>query len=169
MPGQAAGENRYTPVYYKVPAEGEGIYKVEFRGGNDSRTDTKDDKGNDTSRYSATAIGQKADAWPALANKNYLVAWDISVANTDDGNAWIPGRVYTNVLNMDDPSYNSGSTGSFATNSGFHGKFKVLTRDGYVYNVNNNGMQGISFTFMVNNRGFHEVGNKNKPFFTLPN
>src|SRR5690554_5487336 len=160
FPGQGTGGNRYAALYYTVPVGGDGIYKVEFRGTNNNTT------GDARLPYSS------ADSWPTIPNNttyNYLIAWDISVAKQTGGTwAWQNGRVYTQVLNMDNPSYGgtSGTNNSnFRPNSGFYGKFKVLTRDGYVYNVDNNGNQGISFTFMVNNRGFHEPGTPDVPLY----
>lgn len=160
LPGQGSGGNRYAPIFYTVPAGKDGIYKIEFRGTSNSTT------GDNRLPYSS------ADSWPTgpgVNSSNYLIAWDISVARQTGGIwNWVDGRVYTNVLNMDNPSY-GGTTGNdssnFRPNSGFHGKFKVLTRDGFVYNVDNNGSQGISFTFMVNNRGFHEIGSPDTPSY----
>lgn len=154
LPNQNAGGDRYAPIYYTVPAGGDGIYKVEFRGTSSSTT------GDTRMNYVAANTN-----WTQANNSNYLAAWDISVAKQTGGSwNWQRGRVYTTVLNMDNPSFTSAGT-TFRSNSGFYGKFKVLTRDGYVYNVDNNGNQGISFTFMVNNRGFHVVGNPNTPSY----
>lgn len=155
LPGQSGGA-RYTPVYHEVTVT--GIYKVEYL--STSRNTTGDSRMN----YVA-ANGN----WTQANGSNYLTAWDISVAKqTGSSWSWADGRVYTTVLNMDNPSY-GGTSGNdnnnFRPNSGFHGKFKVLTRDGYVYNVDNNGSQGISFTFMVNNRGFHVPGDPNTPSY----
>ena len=154
--GNLGTTGTYKPIRYI--AQTTGIYKVEFLG--TSRSETGDSRMN----YIA------ADAnWSQAGSSNYLAAWDISVAQQSGGSwSWADGRVYTTVLNMDNPSYGglSGNDNSnFRPNSGFYGKFKVLTRDGYVYNVDNNGNQGISFTFMVNNRGFHVVGNPNTPSY----
>lgn len=158
LPGQEQGGNRYLPIYYTVPKDGDGIYKVEFRG--NSGIETGD------GRYSYSS----ANSWPTTVNtRNYLRAWDISVAKQTEGQwSWVPGRTYTTVLNMDNPSYggqNGTDNANFRPNSGFYGKFKVLTRDGYVYDVDNNGNQGISFTFMVNNRGFHKDGDPDTPSY----
>lgn len=151
LPTQTGG-NHYTPLYHTVTQA--GIYKVEFRGTADNTT------GDNRMSYVAANAN-----WSQANNSNYLAAWDISVAKQTGGTwAWQNGRVYTQVLNMDNPSFTSAGT-TFRSNSGFYGKFKVLTRDGYVYNVNNNGNQGISFTFMVNNRGFHAVGDVNTPSY----
>lgn len=149
LPNETGG-NKYRPIYHNVTVS--GIYKVEYLG--TSRSET----GNIRMGYIAAD-----DNWTQTDNSNYLAAWDISVAR-QNGNTWkwVNGRVYTTVLNMDNQSY-SGST--FRLNSGFYGKFKILTRDGYIYHVDNNGNQGISFTFMVNNRGFHVVGDPNTPSY----
>lgn len=153
LPGQSGG-NRYTPVYHEVTVS--GIYKVEYL--STSRSETGDAR--------MDYIAANAN-WTQGSSSNYLVAWDISVARqTGVTWNWVTGRVYTTVLNMDNPSFTqSGGSYVFINNSGFHGKVKVLTRDGFVYNVDNNGSQGISFTFMVNNRGFHLPGNSNTPSY----
>lgn len=159
LPTQTTGTtNRYTPIYYTVPAGGAGIYRVEFIGTN----------GSETTDTRMTYIAANAN-WTQATSSSYLAAWDISVAKQTGGIwNWEAGRTYTTVLNMDNPSY-GGTTGSdnanFRPNSGFFGKFKVLTRDGYVYNVDNNGNQGISFSFMVNNRGFHMSGDPSTPSY----
>lgn len=152
------GENdnsKYTPLYHTVTTS--GIYRVEFL--STSRSTTGD------SRMSYAAANSN---WTQDGNSNYLAAWDISVAKQNGGQwEWAKGRTFTTVLNMDNPSY-GGSSGSdndnFRPNSGFYGNIKALTRDGFVYNINNNGNQGIVFTFMVNNRGFH-TGNPNVPSY----
>lgn len=145
LPGQTGG-NRYTPIYHEVTVT--GIYKVEYLGTSRSIDD------EDRMGYIAAD-----DNWTQDGNSNYLAAWDISVAKLNGSNwNWETGRVYTTVLTMDNPSYKSNPTSEFRDNSGFHGVFKVLTKDGFVYNVDNNGNQGLSFTFMVNNKGFHLPG-----------
>ncbi|EGJ99401.1 T9SS type A sorting domain-containing protein [Dysgonomonas gadei] len=126
--GQAAGDNRYLPIYYTVPAGAAGIYKVEFDGtGNNSGSVTG----------AATSLSQPS-------NSSYVAGWDVSVINTTNTD-FIKGRVYTNVLNMSVAS---------STTTGFYGLVYVLTKDGYTYRVNNNGNNGIYFTFFVNNNGF---------------
>lgn len=151
LPGQTGG-SRYTPLYHTVTQA--GVYRVEFLSTSRSTT------GNSNRIAYVAANG----SWTQSDASNYLAAWDVSVAKqTGSVWNWVSGRTYTTVFSMDNRSFNSSS--QFTNNSGFYGTFKVLTRDGYVYNVNNNGNQGLSFTFMVNNRGFHEVGNTNKPSY----
>lgn len=147
LPGQ--GGTGYRAIYHTVTQS--GIYKVEFDG---TRTSSEDIQGN------RADSGLRANSnWAQKSNSNYIWAWDVSVANAAK-DAWIPGRVYTNVMNMDNNQQTF--TGSSSSNpNGFYGKFSVLTRDGYVYKVDNNGQNGLVFTFMVNNIGFHEVGNPN--------
>lgn len=125
--GSVAG--KYTPIYYQVPAGGDGIYRVQFY----ARSTTD----------GATTV--LADAsWSQGANSG-IAAWDVSVINTDN-TAFIPGRVYTNVLNL-----NNGTTTPNTTM--FYGIVYALTKDGYIYKINNNGNNGMYFTFMVNNNG----------------
>ncbi|MDX1774889.1 putative repeat protein (TIGR01451 family) [Oceanihabitans sediminis] len=156
LPGQSSGSNRYAPIYHQVTQS--GIYRIEFLG---TSTNFNEDK-----RMSYVAANAN---WSQSKESHYLAAWDISVAKQSVSSwNWQKGRVYTTVVNLDNPSY-GGTSGrdnsTFRPNSGFFGKFKVLTRDGYVYNVDNNGNQGISFTFMVNNRGFYEPGSPDVPLY----
>lgn len=155
LPGQAAGSNRYQAIYHTVTVE--GIYRVELDGTRTSSTEG----GRSTDGLMANS------SWTQENNSNYIWAWDISVANTAK-NGWVSGRVYTTVMNMDNNQQTF--TGANSRNpNGFYGKVKVLTRDGYVYNVDNNGQNGLVFTFMVNNRGFHQVGDPNTPSYSSVN
>ncbi|WP_162304961.1 DUF7507 domain-containing protein, partial [Sphingobacterium olei] len=126
--GQTGG-NRYTPIYHNVTTE--GVYRVEFvaRATNDP-----------TNTYVATAN------WTQSSVNAGILAWDVSVINSTNS-GFIKGRVYTNVLNL------TNGTGSANTN-GFYGLVYVLTKDGYTYRVDNNGNNGLYFTFFVNNNGF---------------
>ncbi len=134
---------RYTPIYYLVPSGGEGIYRVEMvaRGTGDTST---------------TVLAN--NAW-SQGNDNGIMAWDISVINTAN-TAFIPGRVYSNVLNL-----NNG-TGSPSSN-GFYGILYPLTKDGYTYRVKNNGNSGMFFTFFVNNNGFLDAATQNPVYKSL--
>lgn len=131
--GQTGGD-RYTPVYYQVPTGGDGIYRVEFLS-------------------TGTTISASMDAsydWSTNQSPSSSVvtiaAWDVSVINTAN-TAFIPGRVYTNLVNL--------SIGTTSPNTtGFNGLVYVRTYDGYTYRVNNNGNNGMYFTFFVNNNGF---------------
>ena len=154
LPGQTVVGNQYKAIYYTVPAGGAGIYRVEFVAGT-----------NQNNRSSAKAN----DNWTQDNNSYFLMAWDISVANAAK-TAWIKGRMYATVLNMDILTLTGGAPNKFLGDAfNFYGKYKVLTKDGYVYNVDNNGNNGISFTFMVNNRGFYNPGNPGVPSYSSIN
>src|SRR5690606_19490201 len=130
LPGVTTGVG-YTPVYYEVPSGEEGVYRVEFI----SRSAS-----GDPASGSITANSN----W-TQANGAEIMAWDVSVVNAAK-NAFIPGRVYANVLNL--------SNGySITNNNGFYGLVYALTKDGYTYRVDNNGNNGLFFTFHVNNNG----------------
>ena len=138
-----ATSNRYTPIYYSVQKE--GIFRVEFW----PRT-------NVTSNYSnATRAGVANGEWTnwntGSQSSSYIAAWDISVINNAK-TGFIVGRVYANILNM-------GILASSNVNEGWYGKMYVLTKDGYTYLVDNNGNNGIVFSFFVNNNGFVKGNN----------
>jgi len=142
LPGESAtgaNANKYRPIYYTIPTTGpnaqEGIYKIEFL----------PTSSNLNGNYVATSGSNDANGnWGQHSSTNVIAAWDVSVINTAS-NGFEKGRVYTNVLNMRVES---------STSNGFEGLVYVLTKDGYVYEVDNNGNNGIYFTFFVNNNGF---------------
>jgi len=51
--------------------------------------------------------------------------------------------------------------------TGFYGVVYTLTKDGYTYRVNNNGNNGIYFTFFVNNNGFIDNTTQNPIYKSL--
>ncbi|WBV61854.1 hypothetical protein PFY12_06945 [Chryseobacterium camelliae] len=131
LPGQTGGD-RYTPTYYTVPAGSAGIYRVEFV------------PPSATSGAVTTILAN--NNWTQSSSGDVITAWDVSVVNTA-GTGFIQGRVYANLFN-----FNTG-TNSPGTD-GFYGKLYALTKDGYIYKVNSNGMNGMLYTFFVNNNGF---------------
>jgi len=134
-PNLFGASGSYTPYYYEVLDGEDGIFKVEFVA---------------TGGESATGVARPIDIYSANWTQDTgntistILAWDVSVINTNN-NAFVNGRVYTNVINLD---INDNTAYSF------HGILHVLTKDGYFYKVSNNGNNGISFTFFVNNKGF---------------
>ena len=134
---------RYAPIYYEVPAGGAGIYRVELlaRGIGDP---------------SATFVANAEWTQDSTAG---IMAWDISVINVAK-TAFIKGRVYTNVLNLSNGITN-GPT------NGFHGIIYARTDDGFTYRINNNGNNGLYFTFFVNNNGF--LGTNGFPLYSSLN
>ncbi len=134
------GAGGYTPIYYTVPAGGTGIYRVEFvaRG-----------TGDPPSTILADA------SWAESNSSNSIYAWDISVINSGR-TGFIKGRVYTNVFSL---STGTGSPGA----NGWNSIIYALTKDGYTYKVNNNGNNGMYFTFFINNNGF--IGSNGLPLY----
>lgn len=128
-PGQAAGGNRYAAIEYIVAAT--GIYRVEFvaRG---------------FSEPFNTTINAN-NAWTQDSSSN-IYAWDVSVRDAANA-AWIPGRVYTNTFCLSNSVQNPDS-------NGFYGKIYALTKDGYTYRIDANGMNGMFFQIFANNNGF---------------
>ncbi|RZJ71498.1 MAG: hypothetical protein EOO45_11850, partial [Flavobacterium sp.] len=145
-PSLFGASNSYIPHYYEVLDGEDGIFKVEFvaPGGESASGVDRSDilfSDNFTQQTLSTAGNGSAGAGNPLAT---ILAWDVSVININN-NAFINGRVYANILNLDITS-NTAYT--------FNGVIHVLTKDGYFYKVNNNGNNGIAFTFFVNNKGF---------------
>src|SRR5690606_4505479 len=93
------------------------------------------------------APGLANGEWASETTTFYINAWDISVYNPD-AEDFIGGRVYANVFNLS----------ANASSHRFYGNVFVLTKDGYLYRVNANGMEGWLFTFFVNSTGFQEAG-----------
>lgn len=141
----------YTPFEVVIDGSNHGIWKVEFLPASELP--------NDMNRNPANVL---ADAdWEQNRNNNFIAAWDISVLNTVN-NAWIKGRVYTNILNLQiNAGLISNSSGSF------YGQNFVMTNDGYVYKVSGNGSNGIAFSYFVNNKGF--LDSRDEPLYKSVN
>jgi len=129
---QGTGSNRYSTFNRTAATSQAGIWKIEF-------TPTGDV--NSSATPSVTSVAANAN-WTHSASSELIAAWDVSV---ESSGAWIPGRVYTNVVNL---HLSSSQT------TGFYGELYALTKDGYIYRVNNNGNNGVGFTFFFNNKGF---------------
>ncbi len=129
---QGAGSNRYSTFNRTATTSQEGIWKIDF-------TPTGDV--NSSSTPSVTNVAANAN-WTQSNNSELIAAWDVSV---ESSGSWIAGRVYTNVVNLHISS---------SQTAGFYGELFALTKDGYIYRVNNNGNNGVGFTFFVNNKGF---------------
>ncbi|WP_443943537.1 Calx-beta domain-containing protein [Pedobacter sp. AW1-32] len=131
--------NRYLPAYYPVLTT--GIYKIEFLPVGAA------DAANVTNAETGTINKLSTDDWDAPTTTNsfsLIAAWDVSVRNAA-GNAYLPGRVYTNLLNL------------LVINTdfrvGYYGTNWVLTKNGRAYRVKTNGLHGAGFAFFANNKG----------------
>ncbi|MBD1926137.1 DUF11 domain-containing protein [Trichocoleus sp. FACHB-90] len=84
--------------------------------------------------------------WSAQTAANtFVAAWDVTVR--DAGGAVVTGRAYANylALNM------GGNSRSFSS------ALVVLTRDGYQYRVDGNGLDPFGFTFFADEQGFTDT------------
>ncbi|MBW8684515.1 T9SS type B sorting domain-containing protein [Chitinophaga rhizophila] len=124
----------YTP-YTRVAGAGQtGLWKVELLSTQPS-----------TSIVEGSGANWQANAaWTQHTASSAICAWDVAVRNA--GNTIVRGRVYTNVLNM------------FVQYGDYRGKLFVMTKDGYVFAINNNGSNGLGFVGFVNNRGLTRTG-----------
>lgn len=128
----------YIPFTKVATAAQEGIWQVEF-----IATGTLF-----TNATSSAHLNVLADAaWTQDNNTSPIAAWDISVY--DAASNYIKGRVYANVLNM------------YVTHNDYRGKLYVLTVDGYLYHINNNGSNGLGFVAFVSNKGIGTSANDN--------
>ncbi len=147
FPSQSATGNQYNGVYFQASTS--GIYKVLLKTNASALPTYTGNIGN---------FGANGN-WVQSTNTNLLAAWDVSVCDASQTN-WISGRVYYYNVVMEMPM----STQS-PYNGGLYTKLKVLTKDGFVYNVNTNGQNGIAFSFMVNSRGFHQPNQPDQPIY----
>uniref|UniRef100_UPI0025C0B272 choice-of-anchor A family protein n=1 Tax=Flavobacterium sp. TaxID=239 RepID=UPI0025C0B272 len=125
----AGGYNAYSRT---VGSAESGIWIVEFVSDSPNLAPSPMPGGN-------ANIGADSN-WTQPTNTCYIVAWDITVAAS--GSA-VSGRVYANVL--------TGHLGD-ATNQ-WNSSLKVLTYDGFQYNIQTNGVRPVYFNFFVNNKG----------------
>ncbi len=132
--GPQPNGNGYQPFIQPVAAGQEGVWEIDFI----SPTGGADQNSN------PAPVAAYAN-W-TQPNSQYVTAFDVSVRNAGN-TAFLTGRVFTNVL--------SGILGNFIT--GFNAILNIVTRDGYLYTLDNNGQAGNGFTFFVNNKGFRNT------------
>lgn len=147
-PGHLAGGDRYLPHYHTALET--GVYKVEFLPASPSATVNP-----------ATDVAANA-GWTQPTDNRYIAAWDVSVwgSSTEGGanDEWKKARVYTNVMNLS-------ISQQWTQAKGFYGKVYPLTKDGWIYRVDNNGSVGVYFTFFVNNKGFYKSATEYIPSY----
>ncbi len=148
FPNGSGSANGFTPYFFDATQT--GIWKIEFV------STTGEDGEHNLYPEDILAV----DNWTQQINSPYISAWDISVCN-NAGTAWISGRVFSTVLNM-------GMDQNFTSGRGFESEVYVLTKDGYKYKVDNNGQQGMWFTFYTNNKGFKNL-TTNAPIYKSVN
>ncbi len=117
----------YTPYILTATAATAGVWEIDFVPPNVNST------------TSPSAILASSN-W-TQPSTTFVTAFDVTVVNSS--NAAIPGRAFTNIFTANMGNYQYG----------FNGLFYVLTNDGYLYTVDNNGQTGFGFSFFANNKG----------------
>ncbi len=127
----------YDAYKITVGADQEGVWEIDFIGATTTLNFATETPNN-----------HRINSWKEDTNLPYINAFDVSVSNTAD-NAFIPGRVYANVLNLLMPSNFGGTSYSCE----WYTTLYVLTNTGYLYEVKPNGQNGHFSTFFANNKG----------------
>jgi uncharacterized repeat protein (TIGR01451 family) len=96
-------------------------------------------------------------AWTQPNNVGYVSAWDVTVRSALGG-AIIPGRAYANYLAL--------NMGGNRPNA-FNANLFVLTRDGYQYRIDTNGLDPFGFIFFSNNKGFKNLATNQSLFSSV--
>jgi S-layer homology domain. len=118
----------YDPL--EIVSDETGWWSVEFHG-----------EKNNLSPGTLDPTARKADELWSTQNAN-IAAWDVTVADSDGNEK--KGRMYSNLLSL---SMGSGTAALYS-------EIYVLTKDGYLYRMDLNGIQPFGFMLFANNRGF---------------
>ena len=133
----------FTPIDIEVEDDQEGVWEIYFMSPTFSDTYNSDES---TSKYSI-------ENWSQNNNDGSIMAFDISVCDAGKTKL-IPGRAFTNVLNMNVlQSPNDEKYGSC-----WYSNLYILTNAGYTYRVNTNGQNPHYGAFFSNNKGLQKVG-----------
>ncbi|MFK5969078.1 MAG: Ig-like domain-containing protein [Candidatus Marithrix sp.] len=129
--GPLPNANGYTPCSFITTET--GIYEIEFRAP------------MFVTKYKLPKAVLTTQQFPIDSNqKQSVAAWDITVFKTpDDADTEQKGRVYTNHLPLD----------MGGKKKGLNSKTYFLTKDGYLYLTNLNGIEPHGFLFFANNNG----------------
>ncbi|MDO3410003.1 S-layer homology domain-containing protein [Saccharibacillus sp. CPCC 101409] len=131
-PKTASNTGGYTPL--SVEADSEGWWKIEFHG-----TTAKEDP----------KVVKVNDNFPTgTEQKGTVAAWDITV--TDSSRTPKEGRTFSYYLSL-----NMGGNGA-----NLYSKLFILTKDGFQYETDLNGIDPYGFGFFSNNRGFTDSSGK---------
>lgn len=126
----------YTPCTINVATT--GIWEVDFVGPNPTGGG-----GNNPPIILADAN------WTQPATTHSTAAWDVTVASA--GGVEIRGRAFANYLAL-----NMGGNGPLANPTALDVPYYILTDDGYLYEIDLNGMNPFGFIFFGNNKGFQD-------------
>ncbi len=124
----------YTPCIVSVGAGQGGIWEVDFTA--------------PTALSNPTAIAASAN-WPAQTTTNgFVTAWDVTVRSSTG--TTLPGRAFAKYLSLN----MGGNTRSLSS------KVTILTRDGYQYSLDANGLDPFGFIFYADDNGFTDTAGK---------
>jgi uncharacterized repeat protein (TIGR01451 family) len=141
--------NGYIPCYYKAPSN--GIYYVVFYGpnGGSNSTDaipTGDiDIGTSTSKPNNFNTNQRTS----------VAAWDVTVRNSLTSTTDIKGRLFTDYLAL----FTGGNTAN-TNGRPIESEFYVVTKDGFRYKTNLNGLDPNGFVIYGNDVGYYNSDGK---------
>ncbi len=123
----------YTPCTVTVTAATEGIWEIDFI------------SPNPTGTVNPTAILATGN-WTQATNWSSVAAWDVTVRSSSGTE--IKGRTFANSI-----AWNMGGGGGAI---GVSSSLYVLTKDGYQYSIDLNGLDPNGFVFFANNLGFQK-------------
>lgn len=126
----------YDPCTVTVGAGQEGIWEIEFISPDPAA-------GGQPPLLLADADWDRTGDQPA--GGNVTLAWDVTVL--DGSGAEARGRAFANYLAL-----NMG-----ANSRTLHSVFQILTLDGFLYQVDLNGMDPFGFMFLANSNGFTDL------------
>ena len=145
--GPGNGSNgTFVPCRITVPSGQSGIWEIDFVSPNP----------NNVSGPSSNPPPIAAtDNWDQLNNASYISAWDVTVRSS--AGTPISGRVYANYY-----AFNMGGN-----NRSLSSEFTVLTREGYQYRIDLNGLDPFGFIFFANRNGFYDQASGDPIFRSL--
>lgn len=152
--GAAPAAGGYTPCVI-TPAEtqaaGDGIWEFDFISPN---PDTGLPIPSDPTPI-RTDVDWANPPRPSDSSGHWINAWDVSVRDTDAGDAngnvdvEVPGRVFANYLALN----LGGNASTSRPDIGLASSFYIQTVDGYGYLVDMNGVDPFAFVFFANAEG----------------
>ena len=138
----------YTPL--SITVDTTGVWQFDFLSASGIQKTAGVTQTGSTANPNMTLLTNASDntVLSTVQSTATVAAWDITVVKNYNktGQAEVPGRVFANFLSL---NLGGNKNGSSVLNSNLY----VLTKDGYVYQTNFNGMDPYGFVFFANNRG----------------
>jgi uncharacterized repeat protein (TIGR01451 family) len=131
----------YTPCVVTVGPGQAGVWQVDFV------------SPNPLSATDPTPVAGDA-VWTQPTTVSYVAAWDVTVRA---GAATRPGRVFANYLAL-----NMGGNTIPGRTVELSSEVYILTKDGFEYRIDLNGIDPFGFIFFANNKGFRDDTTPNK-------